>query len=56
MIKVFNIPLTMQPNPDIVKNNKILIKEKFQINTLILMDVKSTETMLQKTIIEEKNT
>ena len=39
-----------------VKNKKIFIKEKFQINTLTLMDVKSIEIMSQIIIIEGKVT
>ena len=53
MTKDFNTFLTVTKS-DIVKNKKIFIKEKFQINTLTLMDVKSIEIMLQIIIIEKK--
>ena len=55
MTKDFNTFLTVTKS-DMVKNKKIFIKEKFQINTLTLMDVKSIEIMLQIIIIEEKDT
>ena len=55
MTKDFNTFLTITKS-DMVKNKKIFIKEKFQINTLTLMDVKSIEIMLQIIIIEEKDT
>ena len=55
MTKDFNTFLTVTKS-DMVKNKKIFIKEKFQINTLTLMDVKSIEIMSQIIIIEEKDT
>ena len=47
--------LTMQHNLNTAINKEIFIIKKYQMNILILMVAKYTETMQQTTITEEKD-